>query len=74
MADEEASASSDFIEPGSDETSLEPRPMGVSSDYGSLLQNESLLGSVTSSVYANNIVQGRYVGLAEPPSRPARAR
>ena len=56
MAEDEAS---DFIEPGSDETSLDPGPVGVSSDYGSMLNNESLLGSVTSSIYANRIEHGR---------------
>ena len=66
----EDDASSDFIEPGSDETSVDTTTVGISSDYGSILNNESLLGSVTSSVYANRIEHGRQVvtiNISNPP-------
>jgi len=71
MADDDDGSSADFIEPGSDETTLDPRPAaaGVSSDYGSLLHNESLLGSVTSSVYEVHYEQGRYVVVPSSPGR-----
>lgn len=51
--------SSDFIEPASDHASVGAEDMAVASDYDPTIA-ESLLGSISSSVYAHCHEHGRY--------------
>ncbi len=49
---------SDFIEPASDDASFNPDELAVTSDYDPTV-HESLVGSITSSVYAHCYEHGR---------------